>query len=94
MNIEEVRKLIEELNFRVKKDFDKMDVKQLSDELRDIMAFEQETIKKIEEFEKNGVEQDLISYARLVCRNTTGREISEIQEIYLKKIEEEYLNTS
>ena len=93
MNIEELRNLVEELNLRPKKDFDKMDVKQLSRELRDIMAFEQETFQKLEEFKKNGVEQDLISYAKMVCRNTVGREISEIQEIYLKKIDTEYLNT-
>ena len=57
------------------------------------MDFEQQTFAKIEEFEKDGVELDLTNYAKMILKNTTGREIAEIQEIYLKKIDSEYLKT-
>jgi hypothetical protein len=57
------------------------------------MGFEQESFKKIEEFGKTQKNSDLIQYAKMICRNTTGREISQIQEIYLKKIDEGYLNS-
>ena len=94
MSVDEIRKLIEELNLRVSKDYQKMDAKQLSGELREVMEFERQTFQKIEEFETKGIEQDLTTYAKMVCKNTTEREIAEIQEIYLKKIDEEYLNSS
>ncbi len=91
---EEIVKLIEDLNLRVSKDYQKMDVKQLSDELREVMAFEQQTFQKIEEHKKNGKEQDLANYAEIICKNNTERQISEIQEIYLEKIDTEYLNSN
>lgn len=91
---EEIVKLIEDLNLRVSKDYQKMDVKQLSDELREVMAFEQQTFQKIEEYKKNGKEQDLANYAEMICKNNTERQISEIQEIYLEKIDTEYLNSN
>ncbi len=91
---EEIVKLIEDLNLRVSKDYQKMDVKQLSDELREVMAFEQQTFQKIEEYKKNGIEKDLANYAELICKNNTERQISEIQEIYLEKIDTEYLNSN
>ena len=68
-----------------------MKVEDISKELRDVMKFEQESFKKIEEFEKSNQNSDLIAYAKMICRNTTQREITEIQEIYLKKIDEQYL---
>ena len=52
MNVEEIRKLIEEINLRVTKDHHKMNTKQLSGELKEIMEFERNTFQKIEEFEK------------------------------------------
>ncbi|MDH3677713.1 MAG: hypothetical protein OEQ12_05360 [Nitrosopumilus sp.] len=94
MSVEEIRKFIEELNLRVSNDYQKMNAIQLSVELRATMEFERNTIQKIEDFEKNGIEQDLVNYAKMVCRNTTGREITQIQESYLKKIDEEFLNSS
>ena len=94
MKVEEIRKLIEDLNLRVPKNYQKMDVKQISEELREAMEFEQQTFQKIDEFEKNGTEQDLVNYAKMICKNTTEREISEIQEIYLEKIDTEYLNSN
>ena len=93
MKITGILKLIEELNLRVPKDYQNMDVKQLSGELQEIMKFEQETFQQIEEFEKNGTDQDLISYAKMICKNTTEREIVEIQKIYFEKIDTEYLKS-
>ena len=52
-----------------------------------------EEIKKIEEFEKTQQNPDLVAYAKMICRNTTGREIAQIQEIYLDKIDKEYLSS-
>lgn len=91
MTTEEVQKIIEEMNLRVKKNYQLMTVEQISRELRESMDFERKTFQKIEELEQKGTEQDLVNYARIVCRNTTQREIIEIQEIYLKKIDTEYL---
>ena len=94
MSVEEIRRLIEEMNLRVSKDYQKMDIEQLSRELREAMQFEQTTFQRIDELEKNGVEQDLANYAKMICKNTAGREISEIQEIYFKKLDNEYLNSN
>ena len=69
-----------------------MKTEDLSKELRDIMKFEQESFKKIEEFEKTQKNQDLVQYIKMISRNTTGREIVQLQEMYLKKIDEEFLN--
>lgn len=90
---EAVQQIIEEVNLRVIKNYEKMSIMQLSGELRDVMEFEREIFLKIEELEKKGVENELIHYARVVCKNTTGREIAEIQEAYLAKIDTEYLNS-
>jgi flagellar motor component MotA len=70
-----------------------MKIEDISKELQDIMKFEQESLKKIEEFEKMQKNQDLANYLRMISKNTTQREITEIQEIYLKKIDKEYLNS-
>jgi len=94
VSVEEIRRLIEEMNLRVSKDYQKMEIEQLSRELREAMQFEQTTFQRIDELEKNGVEQDLANYAKMICKNTAGREISEIQEIYFKKLDYEYLNSN
>jgi hypothetical protein len=93
MTVDDISKLIEELHLRVPKDFKKMDIPQISNELRKTMEFERQTFQKIEELEKNGVKQDLVQYAKIICKNTIQREITQIQEIYLKKIDIEYLNS-
>lgn len=92
---DEIQKLIDEISFRKSnsKDYKNMKVEEISRELRDVMKFEQESFKKIEEFEKTQDNPDLIQYAKMICRNTTEREISQIQEVYLKKIDEEYLKS-
>ncbi len=91
----EIQKLIDEINLRKSssKDYKKMKIDEISKELRDIMAFEQESFKKIEEFEKTQHGSDLAKYAKMICRNTTEREITDIQEVYLQKIDEEYLSS-
>ena len=93
---DEIQKLIDEISFRKSnsKDYAKMKIEEISQELKDIMNFERESFKKIEEFEKKQQNPDLINYAKMICRNTTQREINDIQEIYLKKIDKEYLNSN
>ncbi|NQV39564.1 MAG: hypothetical protein HQ505_03360 [Nitrosopumilus sp.] len=91
---DEIQKLIDEINFRKSnpKNYEEMKAEELSKELRKIMKFEQESFKKIEEFEKTQKNQDLVQYAKIISRNTTGREITQLQETYLRKIDEEFLN--
>ena len=93
MEGEEVRKLIDEVNQRERKNYQKMNIEELSGELRRAMEFERDVFGKIEDLEKKGTKSDLITYAKMVIKNTTGREISEIQETYLKKIDSEYLSS-
>ncbi len=92
---DEITKLIDEISFRKSnsKNYDKMKVEEISKELREIMKFEQESFKKIEEYEKIQKNFDLTQYAKMICKNTIGREIAQIQEIYLKKIDNEFLNS-
>lgn len=92
--LDEIQKLIDEINFRKSnsKNYETMKAIEISKELREIMKFEQESFKKIEEFEKTQKNQDLVQYAKIISRNTTGREIVRLQETYLKKIDEEFLN--
>jgi hypothetical protein len=91
---EGIQKLIDEISFRKSnsRDYEKMSIEKVSQELKDVMKFEQDSFKKIEEFEKIENNQDLIKYAKMICKNTIQREITQIQEIYLKKIDREYLN--
>ena len=91
---DEIQKLIDKINFRESnsKNYEKMKAIEISKELREIMKFQQESFKKIEEFEKTQKNQDLVQYAKIISRNTTGKEISQIQETYLKKIDGEFLN--
>ena len=91
--MDEIEKIIDEISFRKLKykDYGKMQVEEISEELHDIMKFEQESLKKIEEFGKMQKDQDVADYLKMISKNTTHREITEIQEIYLKKIDSEYL---
>ena len=93
MKDEKIEKLIEEINLRESKNYQKMEIEQLSGELRDAMSYEIEIFRKIDDLEKSGTSSDLANYARIIAKNTTGRQIAEIQEIYLKKIDNKYLNT-
>ena len=92
---DEIQELIDEISFRKSnsKDYERMEIEEISKELRDVMRFEQESFKKIEEFGKEQPDSDLIKYAKILCRNTTQREITQIQKIYLEKIDSKYLNS-
>jgi hypothetical protein len=91
---DEIQKLIDEISFRKSnsKNYEEMKAIEISKELREIIKFEQESFKKIEEFEKTQKNKDLVQYSKMISSNTTGREIAQLQEIYLKKIDEEFLN--
>ncbi|MGY5149747.1 MAG: hypothetical protein ACW9W3_06765 [Candidatus Nitrosopumilus sp. bin_68KS] len=93
--MDEIEKIIDEISFRKSKskNYDNMKAIEISKELQNILKFEQESLKKIEAFEKIQKDKDLISYLKMISKNTTQREISEIQGIYLKKIDAEYLNS-
>ncbi|MDH5463859.1 MAG: hypothetical protein OEW49_06075 [Nitrosopumilus sp.] len=92
---DEIEELINEITFRKSKskDYQNMKVEEISKEFKEIMRYEQESFKKIEEFEKTQQNSELIEYVKILCSNTVAREISDIQETYLKKIDEEYLNS-
>ncbi|MDH3517204.1 MAG: hypothetical protein OEW86_03710 [Nitrosopumilus sp.] len=90
---DEIEKLINEITFRKSnsKDYQNMKAEEISKEFKEIMRYEQESFKKIEKFEETQKNAELIEYAKILCSNTVAREISNIQEVYLKKIDEEYL---
>lgn len=91
--VEQIQDIIDEVNQRPIKEYDKMKIEEISKELRNAMEFEQKSFQKIEELEKQGINPELTKYAKIVCRNTTEREIAEIQEVYLTKIDKEYLSS-
>ena len=91
--MENIKKLIEEINLRKSKNYEQMKIEEISKEFHNTMEFEQNILKKINLFENDHQEPDLIKYARIICRNTIERETSLIQEAYLKKIDSEYLNS-
>jgi flagellar motor component MotA len=89
----EIEKIIDEISFikTKSKNYEDMEVEEISNELRMIMEFEQKAVKKIEEFEQKSKDKDFVEYLKMISKNTTQREISKIQEIYLHKIDEKYL---
>lgn len=91
--IDEIKELINKINMRDlnSTDYQKMKIEELSVNLREVMKFQQDTIQRIEEYEMKGLQPDLTKYAKMICNNTTEREILKIQDVYLKKIETEYL---
>ena len=90
---ENIKKLIDEINSRKSKNYEQMKIEQISKELHKTMEFEQNVLKKIETFEKEHQDPDLVKYAKMICRNTIERETALIQETYLKKIDSKYLNS-
>jgi hypothetical protein len=90
--MENIKELIEEINSRKPKDYEKMSIKEVSDELHKVMEFEQMIVKKIKLFEDDHQEPDLIKYAKMIYKKIIERETSLIQETYLKKIDSQYLN--
>lgn len=91
-DLRQIQRIIDDVNQRPIKDYSSMKIEEISNELRDVMRFEQEVFNKIDKLEREGIKPELIKYAKIVCKNTTEREISEIQEVYLLKIDKEYLN--
>jgi 3-dehydroquinate dehydratase len=89
----DIKKLIEEINLREPKNYGQMKIEEVSKELHNTMEFEQNVLKKINSFENNHQDVDLIKYAKMICRNVIERETSLIQETYLKKIDAQYLNS-
>jgi hypothetical protein len=89
--MEELKKLIEEINLRKPKNYEVMKIDEISKEVHSTMEFEQNILKEINIFENKHQDLDLIKYAKMICRNVIERETSLIQEIYLKKIDSEYL---
>ncbi len=94
--IEEIQNFVDMINMRDSnsKEYQKMKIEELSAEIREVIKFQQELFQRIEEFEIKGIQQDLIKYTKMICKNTTEREILKIQEVYLKKIEKEYLKSN
>ena len=91
--MENIKELIEEINSRKPKDYEKMSIKEVSSELHKVMEFEQMIVKKIKLFEDDHQEPDLIKYAKMIYKKIIERETSLIQETYLKKIDSQYLNS-
>jgi arginine/lysine/ornithine decarboxylase len=91
--MENIKELIEEINSRKPKDYEKMSIKEVSDELHKVMEFEQVIVKKIKLFEDDHQEPDLIKYAKMIYKKIIERETILIQETYLKKIDSQYLNS-
>ena len=91
MGVDESQELIDQINTRnfSSKEYQKMKI----EEIRDIMKFQQESFRRIEELETKGVQKDLIKYAKVICKNIIEREIIKIQDIYLEKIETEYIKS-
>ncbi len=94
--IEEIQNFVDMINMRdsSSKEYQKMKIEELSAEIREAIKFQQESFQRIEEFEVKGGQHDLIKYAKMICKNTIEREILKIQEIYLEKIEKEYLKSN
>ena len=88
----DIKKLIGEISSRKPKNYQQMKIQEVSKELHNTMEFEQNILKKINIFEKEYEDSDLIKYLKIICKNTIERETILIQEIYLKKIDSEYLN--
>ena len=71
-----------------------MKIEELSIEIKETVKFQQELFQIIEEFEMREMQEDLIKYAKMICKNTIERKILKIQETYLKKIEKDYLKSN
>jgi len=91
--MEKIKKLIDEINSRKPKNYEQMKIEEVSEELHNVREFEQNVLEKINMFEKNHQDADLIKYLKMICRNTVERETILIQETYLKKIDSQYLNS-
>ena len=64
-----------------------MGLDEISHALREAMTFEQKFFEEIEAMEREGATPEMVKYVKMICRNTMEREIADIQETYLKKID-------
>lgn len=71
--------------------FKTMSIEELSQRLREAITYEQEISEELEKFEKKGASKDVIDYAKFVCKNSTQKQISAIQDAYLKELDRRYL---
>jgi hypothetical protein len=70
--MEDIKKLIEEINLRKSKNYEQMKIEEISKEIHNTIEFEQNVLKKI--FENNNQDLDLVKYAKMICRNIIERE--------------------
>lgn len=91
--IEDIRKLIDETQVKCTnpQQLESMSIEELSKELREMMKYEQEIDEKLEYFKATATD-DVINYAKMVCKNSTQKQILAIQEAYFEKLDEKYLN--
>ena len=73
--MEDVKEPIEEINSRKPKDYEKMDIEQISNELHKVMEFEQTVLKKIKLFEDDHQDQDLIKYAKMIYKKLLSEKL-------------------
>lgn len=94
--MQEIQKLIDDINSRVTdvKGYEGMGIEDIGKRLREAMKFEQDTLKKMEEYGETPESDDLLKYAKIIFRNVAGQEIMQIQKIYLEKIREQYISRS
>ena len=92
--IDEIGKLMNEINSIDLdiKDYQNMKIEELSMEIRIVIETQYEIFQRIEELKIKGTQSDLIKYAKIICKNSTERKISQIQKIYFSKIDTEYKN--
>ena len=62
--MEDIKKIIEEITLRKPKNYEQMKIEDISKELHNIMEFEQNVLKKINLFENDHQDQDLIKYLK------------------------------
>ena len=91
--MENIKKLIDEINSRKPKNYKQMKIEEISKELHSVMKYEQNILEKINTSENDHQNLDLIKYAKMICRNIIERETILIQDAYLEKIDSEYLNS-
>jgi len=91
--IDEVRKLIDETQTKCIKpqELGLMSIEELSKELHEMIKYEQEIDERLADF-KLQASDDVINYAKMVCKSATQKQILAIQEAYFEKIDKKYLN--
>tara|TARA_B110001454_G_scaffold93160_1_gene88791 strand:+ start:908 stop:1186 length:279 start_codon:yes stop_codon:yes gene_type:complete len=90
--MENIKKLINEINSRKPKNYKQMKIEEISKEFHNIMELEQNILNKINIFENDHQDLDLIKHTKIICKNVIEKETILIQEAYLKKIDLKYLN--